>query len=828
MVLLLAAGAATGTAQVVLDGKFGTSGPLAGPSYSITDGMGATRGNNLFQSFAQFNLVAGDVATFTGPANIQNILSRVTGGSASSINGTIRSGIVGANFFFINPSGVMFGPNAVVDVSGSFAASTANYLKLADGARFVAALDADDSGLSTAPVSAFGFLGDRPGSIAVQQSTLRVPNLKTIALVGGDITVDRGAVLSAGGQINMVSVQSAGEVPVDPQTLSVADFNAAFPRQGEITLKNGAQLNANGIGGGRIVIRGGRLLVDNTKIQANTTGATAGQGIDIAVASDLNLVNGGQITSLSTSGSGAGGNINVTAQSIRLDGGGLVDQSFRPTTQISTTSGSPSLGGGTARGGDIVIQTGSLELVNSAQISSATYNAGNAGRIEITAASVRLDAQLTTLAEISANTWKTSGGGSAGDIVIRTGTLDLLNGATLLAASFGTGRAGIIDISAQSINLLSGAIMTAGTFGSGSGGNIQIKCDLLRIDGQDTLTGGPDFLTGIQAVTTSSYSPAPGGSIHITAGAVELDHLGSIFTTSYGLGSGGNIEVTAENLKLAHGSTIRAEGLAAGPAGGILLRADQNVLLTDGSGVSTSALDGSGGNIDVTAQNLTLANGSTIRAEGLAAGPAGGISLRADQNVLLTGGSTVSTSALESSGGDINVRAGVDIQLTDSKITAQAGPGGGGNIALVAPALIYLLASTVTAEARGDGGNLTIDPVFFVMNQSALISRSSSANGGNITILSDYFFQSSSLIDSSAPFGLPGTVSVAAPDLDLSGSLVGLPSNLLDIEAQLRPDCRVRLAGNLSSFIVLGRGGLPLAPGGFVPSGAGSPLDEKR
>ena len=131
-------GGGTGFAQVVLDGKFGTSGALAGPNYNITANLGATRGNNLFHSFAQFDLAAGDVATFTGPANIQNILCRVTGGSASSINGTISSGIAGANFFFINPNGIVFGPNAALNVSGSFAASTANYLKLADGARFVA------------------------------------------------------------------------------------------------------------------------------------------------------------------------------------------------------------------------------------------------------------------------------------------------------------------------------------------------------------------------------------------------------------------------------------------------------------------------------------------------------------------------------------------------------------------------------------------------------------------------------------------------------------------------------------------------------------------
>src|ERR1043166_6606446 len=311
-VLSLAVGVETSPAQVVLDGKFGTSVALAGPNYLITPDLGLTVVNNLFHSFMQFDLKAGDIARFSGPASVQNILCRGTGGSPSSINGAIRSDIAGANFFFINPSGVMFGPNAVVDVSGSFAASTANYLKLADGARFVASLGADDSGLSTAPVSAFGFLGNSPGTVSVQQSTLSVPSLKTIALVGGDIAVDHGSVRSAGGQINVVSVQSGGEVPVDPKALSVGEFSTAFPQQGRINLRNGAQLDASSTGGGRIVIRGGAIMVDNSRIQANTTGAIAGQGIDIAAVNDLDLVNGGQINSLSTVGLGAGGNINLS------------------------------------------------------------------------------------------------------------------------------------------------------------------------------------------------------------------------------------------------------------------------------------------------------------------------------------------------------------------------------------------------------------------------------------------------------------------------------------------------------------------------------------
>ncbi len=744
---------------------------MAGPNFSVPADVGAVRGNNLFHSFAQFNLANGEVASFRGPANIQNILARVTGDSASSIDGTIRSEISGANFFLMNPHGIVFGPHASLDVSGSFAATTADYLKLADGARFVASLNADDSVLSTAPVAAFGFLGNSPGSISVQQSTLAVPEGKSITLVGGDVSLDGGKVQAPAGLINVASVLSAGEVPAEPTGL------ASIDRQGSIALQDGAQIDGSGEGGGRIVIRGGRLTVDNSKIEANTTGAKDGLGIDIAITGDLNLSNGGQINSLTPGGLGAGGNIQVTAQNVRLDGGGAVDDFFNPTTQISASTGEPFVGGGPAKGGDISIHTGRLELFNSAQIASVSNGSGDAGRIQIDADAISLDAQLFTPTQITANTQQTDGGGKAGDIVIHTGTLDLLNGATILAASFGSAPAGAVDITAQNVNLLSGAIITAGTFGSGSGGDVRVTAHNLRIDGHDLFSGGADLLTGIQAVTTSGDSPAPGGTIHTKTDSLEIVNSASIFTTSFGIGQGGNI--------------------------------------------------------DVATRSLTVDNIGSIKASGMGTGPAGDIGVNASGSVLLSNGSSISTSAPGSSGGNISIHSGGDLQLFNSEVNAQAGLNGG-NVSLSSPSLIYGLHSTVTGQADttgtgfGNGGNLTLESSLLVFNHSALISKSSFGNGGNISILSDYFFPSDTIIDASAPFGVPGTVIVSAPEVDLSGVLTILPGNFLDASVLLRPDCGIRLGGNISSFLVMPRGGLPITPGGFVPSSAPGEKDETK
>ena len=90
----------------------------------------------------------------------------------------------------------MFGPNATLDVQGSFHVSTADYLRLADGARFFARLS-EQSTFSVAPPVAFGFLGPTPEPITVNGSALQVPRGETLSLVGGEITIAGNVVETA-------------------------------------------------------------------------------------------------------------------------------------------------------------------------------------------------------------------------------------------------------------------------------------------------------------------------------------------------------------------------------------------------------------------------------------------------------------------------------------------------------------------------------------------------------------------------------------------------------------------------------------------------------
>ncbi len=157
-------------AQVTLDGTLGRAGPLPGPNYAITADLGQQRGGNLFHSFGLFSINRGESATFSGPNSVNNIISRVTGGQVSTIDGALRSTIPGASLYLLNPAGVLFGENAQMDVPGSVHVSTAQELRLKDGAAFSAA-HPETSTFSMAPPEAFGFLGPNAGAVRISPSS---------------------------------------------------------------------------------------------------------------------------------------------------------------------------------------------------------------------------------------------------------------------------------------------------------------------------------------------------------------------------------------------------------------------------------------------------------------------------------------------------------------------------------------------------------------------------------------------------------------------------------------------------------------------------------
>ena len=67
-------------AQITLDGSLGPAGALEGLDVQIPAELGRQLGGNLFHSFGRFHVPTGGSAIFTGPAGIDHVIGRVTGG----------------------------------------------------------------------------------------------------------------------------------------------------------------------------------------------------------------------------------------------------------------------------------------------------------------------------------------------------------------------------------------------------------------------------------------------------------------------------------------------------------------------------------------------------------------------------------------------------------------------------------------------------------------------------------------------------------------------------------------------------------------------------
>jgi filamentous hemagglutinin family protein len=632
-------------AEVTLDGSLGRAGALPGPNYQIGANLGQQQGGNLFHSFRDFNLQSHESATFSGPTNVQNVISRVTGGNPSSIDGTLRSTIPNANMYFLNPFGIMFGPNAKLDVQGSFHASTADTLRLQDGGQFHARVPSN-SLLTVAPPEAFGFLTDTPAAIAIQDSHLSVPEGKTLSLIGGDLrltgsrpyTLDgtqfkfNAELLAPGGRINLASVASQGEVISTDTDLTLSQV----AQRGTIRAQN-ALIETSGRRGGSVFIRGGQFELTGSRVLSQTNGDQNGGPIDVQV-DNLKLWQGSQISS-GTLGTGNAGSVSIKTDTMEVSG---------------------------------KHESGSISAIASA---SATENSGNAGQIEITARQVTLadDAQITS---------STMGQGHAGAIILKVADSLTLTGGNIFAASLGTmpqaGNGNNIEITARQIELTNGGGISTFTVGTGHGGSILLK-------GIDTLTISGNMTSGVSSIVATSgnkelKNAGNAGSVEIEARQITLTEGGRIHSMTLGAGKAGKVVLRGvDTLRIGEQSFITALSGGSGDAGQIEITARQ-ILLTNGGKIATgTSSTGDGGSIVLkVADSLTLTgsdkegNPSTITANSVGkmpqAGNAGSIEITARQITVMTGGQIGSNTAGTGQGGSVILK-GIDTLTVSGNVT---------------------------------------------------------------------------------------------------------------------------------------------------------------
>ncbi|MEG4631224.1 filamentous hemagglutinin N-terminal domain-containing protein [Microcoleus sp. AR_TQ3_B6] len=834
---------------------------------------GATRGSSLFHSLREFNIGEGRGAYFDNPSGITNIFTRVTGGNQSNILGTL--GVLGnANLFLINPKGIVFGPNARLDVRGSFLATTADSIVFDSGMEFSSA-NPQGVPLLTVNIPVGLSFREQPGAIVNASSVteeiegttlpvgLAVPPGQTLAMVGGDVIFDNGFASAFSGNIQLGSVASPGFVSfnITPIGLGLDYTNVA--NFGNIELSGLSAVTASGPGGGAIALRGGNVtLRDGSSLVSDTLGSIDGYGINIEAAR-FSLLDRAFVAS-GTIGSGAGGPISIrTAENIELKGIGFED--FRQRVldpgaaqqpenivdrQSSITTGTV----GAGRAGDITLDTKRLTIQDGAAIFNPTLGTGDGGNVTIRASeSVEINGSgLLT---------PTFNSGNAGSIAIETGQLSVSAGALVSPSTFGAGNSGNLIVTAsdsvivareRSDSPLGTGLSTNSIGGTGRAGNIEINTRSLRVEAGATISSS----SGLTVTQNLIPTGGPGGNITINAtesvevlggGAGSVIPSGSLIDAgTVGSGKGGDVTLNARRLILRDGGSILASTLGTGAGGNVTITADESVEIAGTStggfpstigtasvGLSTIFLglppaSGAAGNLSIAAGRLTIRDGARLGVQSDGTGAAGSIHVVADSIALKTKGIIDATNIL-GIGGNINLRAR-DIQLlNNSRITTDSGGADGGNITLNSEILVGRNNSDITANAKSAAGgrvNVKVPNIlgFAAASREQVQSRLGLTDDqfANLNVPPTSLLNSSDIaaISQSSGPALQGTVTFSASGVNPAQGLVELPQNIVAPAALIAANPCTK--GAESAFTITGKGGLPLSPNDTLSS-SGTP-----
>ena len=543
---------------------------------------GAKRGTNLFHSFQEFNVRNGQSVNFANPEGVENILSRVTGNTRSEILGTL--GVLGsADLFIINPNGIIFGSNASLNVNGSFLASTADSLVFNNGFQFSATnpvtpplltinvpigLQFEESAetiinRSISPDSDFPD-SDLPSGLQVQPGN-------TLALIGGDVTLQGGFMTALGGRIEIGSVAETSFVDILPTEISwtlgyqqvqnFLDIELSENPVKDLSLIDTFSLSNFDGQNGEINLQGRNItLADGSNISAD--GQIAVTASDVLTL-DSSVIIGNAVSAQN------GGNVIINVENLSLQGGASIS-----TSVTATGNGNGTIITASGDGGNISVNAESVELIDDSSLSSETFGFGNAGNI-------RIDTKNLTIQNNASISSESQGINSMGQPIE-------------------TGRGGNIEIvDAESIELVNNSSISSRGVG-GEAGNSNIETDNLIVrDGS--------------RIAVNATDSGAAGNLSIEAQNIELDN-GSL-TAEIQTGNEGNISLDdADTLLLRNNSQITTNATGTATGGNITLDSE-GIALLDDSDITADAEGGQGGNIQITAQGILQEPDSEIRAD---------------------------------------------------------------------------------------------------------------------------------------------------------------------------------------------------------------------
>ena len=701
---------------------------LQSPGLDIITG-GATRGNNLFHSFREFNVGQGQSTYFFLPdVAIKNILTRITGNNHSEFLGRLgtlqASGNTfapsDANFFFMNPNGIIFGPSSSLDIGGSVLITTANAFQFPGGELFSSSNPTIPSQVLTINPSAllYNAIVAQNSGIVVRSSLndpnnligltngLQLRNSKSLLLIGGNLNLEGAALNVPEGLIKMSGLSESGEIELIVDKGNIDFLNPINQSKADITLSNNSRINVASTtgnnGGGSISIYAGNFSLLNSDlvsgINADTISRNSQSGdivinalgnVSLGLSAIKNAVRANNFNNIEANT----GNIIIKGTNIKIDSSDvstLIDVGNGNSGNISLlTSGDlsinnsgisgsiPNLTGGNA--GSLFVRSKNLTVTASSFSSgSSSFSGdgkGNAGHIDIfidnnaifTRGPITLveddSGNLVPIYDESSLRSGTGFGsaGQGGNIIIKSNYLKI-EGTTIDSSTRTGGVAGNITLESRGRTDISRAIIDSsnsnGQYIGGIAGNTTIKSDHINIGDKTEILAGN--IGKDDKVITS------GGIIILNANksiVIDFSRVQSEARASGGLNEdqAGQILLSAPLILITNSSEINTKTEANSRAGNISINSDKLIVTLSsvvGSFVERETKDGSGGTININTRDLELTNGGKLTS-----------SVLGDTQLTSRFGYVRSLTGSQGNGGSIRVNVQDDITITGVSLT---------------------------------------------------------------------------------------------------------------------------------------------------------------